>query len=186
MVTEAETAKIIALLREYYPRDVESTTIKAKVRAWWLVLRDYPYDAMQAAAVSFAANDRKGFMPSPGQLVEQLQLLTSRDALSAQEAWALVHKAVSRADLNNPSKEFDKLPPEVQKTIGSANMLREWGLVDERTFNTVIYSNFVRAYETHEKRRQAFEAVPAAVRQVIQGVADRLALGSGGMDENRH
>lgn len=186
MVTETETAKIIALLREYYPRDVESTTIKAKVRAWWMVLRDYPYDTMQAAAISFAANDRKGFMPSPGQLIEQLQMLTSTDAPDAQEAWMLVHKAVSRADLNNPSAEFAKLPPEIQRTLGSANVLKEWGLVDEQTFNTVIYSNFLRTYETRQKRNQAFAAVPDAVRQVIQGVADKLALGSGGMDENRY
>lgn len=176
-MTENEAAKILALLREYYPRDVESTTVRAKVRAWYLVLQDYPYDVVQAAAISFAANDRKGFMPSPGQIVEQIQLVTNREGMTAQDAWNLVSQAVANTDFMNPSKQFDKLPPEAQRAVGSANMLREWGMVDVDTFNTVIYSNFIRAYDAHKKRQQAMTAIPESIRDVIQGLADKLALG---------
>lgn len=176
-MTENEAAKILALLREYYPRDVESTTVRAKVRAWYLVLQDYPYDVVQAAAISFAANDRKGFMPSPGQIVEQIKMVAEPESLTAQDAWNLVSRAVSAADFMCPSKQYEKLPPEVQRAVGSPNMIREWGLVDEDTFNTVIYSNFIKAYGVHQKRREAMAAIPESIRDVIQGLSDKLALG---------
>ncbi len=176
-MTELQTAKLIALLREYYPRDTEASSVKSKVRAWHLVLQDYPYEVGEAAAIAFVANDRKGFMPSPGQIVEQIQLVTNREGMPAQDAWNLVSQAVANTDFMNPSKQFDKLPPEAQRAVGSANMLREWGMVDVDTFNTVIYSNFIRAHDVHKKRQQAMAAIPESVRAVIQGVSDKLMLG---------
>ena len=178
-MTEAETAKIILMLREYYPRDIESTTIRAKVKAWHIVLQDYSFEVAQAAVVSFVANDRKGFMPTPGQLREQIQTLTAKNELTAQEAWKLVSRAVAKADLMDPSEQFLQLPAEVQQAVGSANMLREWGLVEQSTFNTVIYSNFLRTFEICRRRRKAWEAIPQSIQVAIKGVSDKLALGGG-------
>lgn len=67
-MTKQEMARVLAILKEYYPRDVASTDLKAKVEAWYLVLHDYPESAVTAAVVAFAADDTKGFPPSVGQI----------------------------------------------------------------------------------------------------------------------
>ena len=64
----------------------------------------------------------------------------------------------------------------VQRAVGSANQLRDWGLVDEDTFQTVIGSNFRRIWETQQKREEAQRALPSELREFISGLADRLAL----------
>lgn len=71
-MTERETAKIIALLREYY-RDTVSTTETAKVKAWHLLLRDYSYEAAEKAVIELASFHMSEFMPAPARLLEILR-----------------------------------------------------------------------------------------------------------------
>jgi len=178
-VTELETAKIIALMREFY-KDSESTTIQAKVRAWHMLLRNYDYSVAEAAVMSLASDYKNEFMPAPGRLIERIKLIGSSNSLSAQDAWSLVSRAVAHTDWFNPSKQFDALPEDVRRAVGSPQVLKEWGMVDVDTFNTVIYSNFLRAYETQRKRAEALGAIPGPAKELIQELADKLALGGAG------
>lgn len=177
-MTAAETAELIAILREYYPRDVESTSIKAKVKAWHMILQDWDYELVKAAAVAFVSSDDRGFMPAPGQILDKIKTLAETGALPAGEAWRLVSDAVTRCDRFNPAKEYNKLPPEVQRAVGSPQMLVEWGNVDPQSFQTVIASNFRRAYDTRQKREQEIAVLPESVRRVIGELSDRLSLSS--------
>lgn len=175
-MTAVETAELIAILREYYPHDVESTDIKAKVKAWHLVMQDWDYELVKAAALAFVVSDTKGFMPAPGQILDKIAMLAEAGAPSADEAWQLVSDAVAHCDRYNPAKEYDKLPPEVQRAVGNPRMLVEWGYVDPQSFQTVIASNFRRAYGVLRKREKELAALPESVRRVITGVSERLAL----------
>lgn len=175
-MTVVETAELIAILREYYPRDVESTDIKAKVKAWHLILRDWDYELVKAAALAFVVSDTKGFMPAPGQILDKIGMLAEASAPPADEAWRLVSDAVTRCDRFNPLKAYDKLPLEVQKAVGSPQMLVEWGNVDPQSFQTVIASNFRRSYDARRRREKELAALPESVRQVITGVSERLVL----------
>lgn len=177
-MTERETAKIIALLREYY-RDTVSTTETAKVKAWHMLLCDYEYADAQRAVLDLAYSYKNDFMPTPARLIETIRSAKAADSLSAQEAWNLVSKAVSRTDWFNPSKQFDALPPEVQRAIGNANMLKEWGMVDVDTFNTVIYSNFLKAFNAQRERDRTRELLSGPAAMEIRDLADKLAMGAG-------
>lgn len=175
-MTKTETAGVLALLREYYPRDIASTDYKAKVKAWYLVLADYPFEAVKAAAVAFASHDTKGFMPSPGQLVEELHRFDHADEMTAQEAWVLVSKAVRSLDWFAPEKQFEKLPELAKRAVGSPSVLKEWGMSDESAFETVIYSQFLKAYNVYQKREKELAALPSDVRKMLADVSGRLAL----------
>lgn len=72
-MTQAETAKIIFLLKELYPHSTENTTIENRVRAWYIILKDYDFDAARNAAIEYAKNDSKGFFPAVGQIIAELE-----------------------------------------------------------------------------------------------------------------
>ena len=67
---------------------------------------------------------------------------------------------------------------EVQRAVGSPRQLRDWGLVEEGAFQTVVASNFRRTWETQQKRDAAKAALPAELRELVTGLADKLALDS--------
>ena len=72
-MTQAETAKIIFILKELYPHSTENTTIENRIKAWHMILRDYTYDETQKAVVAFARADSKGFFPAVGQIIAEIE-----------------------------------------------------------------------------------------------------------------
>lgn len=161
-------------MREYYPRDVTATTIQAKVKAWHLIFSDMPYSAVQAAAIAFAANDTKGFMPSPGQIMDKLHMMADQGMDSA-EAWRLVKKALANSSYG-AAEEFAKLPELVQRVVGSPAQLRDWSRMDVEELDTVVASNFARIYRERKQRRKEVASLPENVRGALLGLADKLAL----------
>ena len=165
-MTEAETAKILALLKEYYPRDIESTNIKAKVRAWWFILRDYDYGEAQKAVVSYVSQDRSGFMPSPGQFVARMQA----GAMDEIEAWGLVRRAIGRADnyrnmvtgKTGAQAAFDALPEPIQRLVGCSSQLLAWGAVNTEQLETVVASHFYRVFRAQREIDDTLRALPSA------------------------
>ena len=173
-VTMEETAKILSILREYYPRDVAATNLQTKVRAWYLLFADVPYQAAQAAVLAFVANDKKGFMPSPGQVLDRLNMLAD-DGMDSAEAWRLVKKALGNSTYG-AKEEFDKLPDLVQRVVGSPSQLREWAAMDVEDLDTVVASNFARIYRERQTRQKEVAVLPGEVRNVLCGLVDKLAL----------
>ena len=190
-MTAKETAGILALVREYYPRDIEASSIAAKVKAWHLALCEYDFDAVKNAVIGFVKQDVKGFAPTPGQLIAQITTAGVEDAeAEAQDAWTLVRKALSNAgtshdwlgDRLDPKSQaehrFEELPPIVQRIVGNPQQLTRWGEMDTGQLDTVVQSNFLRAYKARAANTynaltgSGFAALPMA-----QGVVKRLGDG---------
>ena len=154
-MTEAETAKILALLKEYYPDDKESTSIKAKVRAWWFILRDYDYDATQRAVIEFVSHDQGGFMPKPGRLVAAMNTGTMDEI----EAWGIVRRAIGWADnyrslttrKTGAQTAFESLPEPLQRLVGCSSQLLAWGAVPTEELETVVASHFYRVFRARRE-----------------------------------
>ena len=85
------------------------------------------------------------------------------------EAWALVSRAL-RNGYYGANEEFEKLPPLVQKAVGSPGNLRNWAQTDAKSIENVIQSNFMRAYKTVVNREKEVERMPADVRALIENV----------------
>lgn len=172
-MTKKETAMIMAVLQAAFPsyyRNISPDDAKAAVNLWHEMFLDDDYLRVSAAVKAIIATQVEGFPPTIGAVKEKLLQFNYPNQLSPQDAWVLVSKAAAG------NLAYDKLPPLVQKAIGSPNVLKEWGMLEVSVFNSVIYSQFIKAYKIYEKREIETVSLPGDVRKMIQGVADKLAL----------
>ena len=177
-----ETAKFLMIMREYYPHDATASTIKTKVTAWQLVLNDMPFEKAVEALIAFTANDTRGFPPVPGQIIAAANRMDDQgDELSEMEAWDLVRRAAQNSGYQ-AQKEFERLPPLIRSIVHSSGQLRDWGMVDESTFNTVIQSNFLRSFRAKKSSFQHWMNVPEGIRALASNTAMRSLEGPHNLD----
>ena len=175
-MTKQETAKLIAMLKEYYPRDYESTDIVSRVNAWHVILQDYDYKEATAALLAFVATDLKGFAPTAGQIIDKMQFINSTvNELTENEAWALVSRA-TRNGYYKAEEEFNRLPEQVQRVVGNPAMIKAWSQLPAEEVETVIQSNFMRSYRARIKNDREFEALPSNVRTFIEDKLQKLRI----------
>lgn len=168
-MTRQETAKLLYAIRVSFPKFYEKmpdADMEDMVNVWQIYLDEYDYLSVSAALKSYALADRSGFPPSPGQLVDAIadQADYGPDAL---EAWAMVKRAL-RNGLNGYDEEYAKLPPLVQKALGSSAIIREWASLEDDTSKNVAQSTFVSQYKTVCIRAKAESKIPENVKQVIR------------------
>lgn len=167
-MTRVETAEIMTLLQSIYPdsfRGFSNEMMKARAALWASVFQDDPPKLVQAAVQAWIATDTKGFLPVPGQIKEQLAILRDNGGLSDQDAWELVIKALGNSSYGSV-EEFAKLPTDVQRAVGSANMLRSWATIPYNELQTVIASNFKREYRSIVAQKKDFAKIPEAIKQI--------------------
>lgn len=180
-MTAEDAAMILTLLKTAYPSSYSRLTAqdaRETVGVWAYMFSDEPGELVAAAVKAIIAEQTGEFAPSIGAVKQKIRELTTPEAMTAQEAWILVSRAAANCDLLDPEPEFRKLPADVQRAVGSPRQLRDWGLVEEGAFQTVVASNFRRTWEAQQKRDAAKAALPAELRELVAGLADRLALDS--------
>jgi len=164
-----ETIGIMAILKEAYPmyyRDKSKEDLNVAVSLWLEMFADDDINIVKASIKAYIANDVKGFPPVIGQIKNSMHKLTEPAQLSEIEAWGLVSKAISNS-CYNALEEFKKLPPIIQKTIGSSDRLREWSMVEIDTLQSVISSNFMRSYKVKSQNEQEYQKLPNDIKQLI-------------------
>ena len=139
-----ETRTLVQVIFSAYP-NWKPTDIGFTVDTWAVMLSDYEYSQIAAALKAYITTNTSGFAPSIGQLIGMLDKIGSEKDLNEMEAWALVSKALRNGNYGAEA-EFNKLPPAVQKAVGSPELLHSWALSDMASIETVIQSNFMRAY----------------------------------------
>lgn len=164
-MTLEETKKLLITINSMFPNwRVENPQETAA--AWHWILKSYTLDAMMGALETYVLTDKSGFAPSVSQLIACIHKPMENEYLSESEAWAMVKKAI--ADGNYHSEErFAELPEVVQKAVGDASMLRQWAKCDSEDVNTVIMSNFQRAYRVTVQRQDFDNKVPQKVRDLL-------------------
>ena len=144
-MTKQEVFRLFGLFQAVYPdpfRGLSDEAVQMKLAVWQELFAQIPGEQVFGAARAFIQGDTKGFMPVPGQLIA---LIGKSQELGEQEAWDLVTRAASRSTYY-AQEEFDKLPPQIQRTLGSPATLRSWAAVDVSQLQTVIASHFKRDY----------------------------------------
>lgn len=185
-----ETLAILGVLRAAYPnfyKDKGKGELEGIVNLWVDMFQDDPAQIVAAAVKAHIASDEKGFPPHIGAIKTAIVKLTKPPELemSEMEAWALVRKA-TRNGVYGAQKEFDALPPIVQRVVGSPSQLKEWALMDEDVVASVISSNFQRSYKARAEHAKEFLALPMDVRQTMEALGGGMglsALTEGRMEE---
>ena len=175
-MNRSETSAILTILKTAYPQFYRGIDVKEAERTVSL------WHEMVAVAVkAMIASRTNTFPPNIGEVKEEIAKMRSPNEMTAIEAWGLV-AAATRNSLYNAQAEFDRLPPTVQRLVGSPLQLREWATMDADTVSSVIASNFQRAYRVRSASDREYMKLPADIKKVISGVADRLSLGDGSME----
>lgn len=186
-MTYKETLQIMAILKTAYPNYYkgESNAEQAS-KLWEELFKDDDAAVVAAAVKAFISNDEKGFPPVIGQIKTLVHRLTSPEELTELEAWELVEHALHNSNYNAQA-EFDKLPPVIQRLLGSPSTLREWAMTDMDAVQSVIASNFQRSYRARAKSEREFLALSQQTREFLSALAGKMdmqkALESGGKTE---
>lgn len=171
-----DVKKILMVVESLYPnfkiKDPQST-----LSAWSMVLDDQDKDVIAAALKHYAKTDNSGFAPSPGQLVQIAQTFIGAQGaeFTEAEAWAKVYRAICRSG-DNAKEEFDKLPTTMQKAVGSASQLHEWAM-DSNFNESVVSSNFRRAYRAACEREKNEALLPQAIKSRLQSMTQSMIEG---------
>lgn len=177
-MNQTETLKIMAVLRGAYPafyRDMSRKEAESVVALWTEMFADVDAAIVAAAVKALIVTDDKGFPPHIGAVMAKVRQITQPAGMTAQEAWNLVAKAI-RNSAYESREEYDRLPKEIQRLVGSPNQLRDWALMDSDTVHSVVASNFQRSFAVRQKSYNDFNALPRDVQAMIGTVAERMAL----------
>ena len=165
-MTRDETVKIIRIMCDCYP-NYKPSNLSETVDVWNMMLEEYSYSQISTALKTYVHSDTSGFAPSIGQLINKLHEVQSPQELNEMEAWLLVSKAL-RNGTYGAVKEFNKLPPLVQKAVGSPDNLRNWAQTDSESIENVVQSNFMRTYRTVVNRAKEYQKMPKDIQALIE------------------
>lgn len=179
-MTERKMAELITAMQAIYPdsfRDKSDELIRATIRTWAKIFADDDYEVVSAAIYAHMATSTDKWMPQPGIIKQRIvQIKTGlASELTAIEAWQLVSKATRNSGYH-AKEEFDKLPPLVQRLVGSPNQLREWGMMEAETVESVVASNFQRSYNVRAIHEREQMALPSALKETLNKLSGSLSM----------
>lgn len=177
-MTNRETAQIMTILQAVYPDSFKTQSaemLQATVKVWSLVFADDAFETVQAAVMAHISGSTERFMPPPGVIKQRIISMTTDADLTAQEAWQLVNAATQRG-LYNAREEYEKLPPVVQRVVGSPSQLKEWAMMDAETVQSVVASNFQRSYMARAERERECMALPSTMRETVSRIAGQMGI----------
>ena len=156
-MTKKETTAIMDLITTAYPRFYANQSKEEKQHAialWASMFSQESVEEVVAAVKLLIANNT--FPPVIAEVKEAVLRVRRDTEMDEHEAWEIVKKALEES-YYRPAKSFQGLPDGIKKIVGSPRQLREWGMMDFNTLNTVIASNFMKRYRsvaTAKKERQ--------------------------------
>lgn len=180
-MNQKETIAVLAVLKTAYPqfyRGLSPQELQETVTLWSEMFAAEDFQVVKAAVKAHIATDAKGYPPHIGAIKAAIRKITQPDEMSEMEAWGYVSRALRNSSYNS-IKEFERLPPVVQRVVGSPSQLREWAIMDSDTVQSVVASNFQRSYKARAKSESEYIALPESVKGFMAEIA-------AGMDMNRN
>ena len=169
-----ETADILAVLKAAYPQFYNGLSPKEAnkiVNLWAEMFKDEPVMVVAVAVKAMIASRTNTFPPNIGEVKEQITKMRMPKEMTAA-------RAIANSGYN-AKEEYDRLPPTIQRLVGSPQQLREWGMMNAETVQSVVASNFQRSYTVRIKSDREYMALPSDIKQMISSVAQQFALGDG-------
>ena len=164
-MTRQEALAIMAMLKTAYPsfyKDLSKEDINAAVNLWATMFSEESIQVVTEAIKALMCTLK--YPPTIADVKEKIALIMQPPAMTEMEAWQIVRKAIS---YYNAEENFINLPPEIQKVVGSPNMLREWALMNVETVNSVIQSNFMRSYKAKVAQEKEYAMLPSSTKKFI-------------------
>lgn len=165
-MTRNETKEVVMAIYNLFP-NWKPSDLSFTVDTWNVFLAEYDKKEVQVALATYVKSNTSGFAPSVGQLIQLLPSVIKKEEslLNEAEAWSLVRKAIRKSSYY-ADEEFQKLPSEIQKAVGSPANLRIIACNEDYN-EEVESSNFKRAYRTVLAREKEIQRMPKQVQDLI-------------------
>lgn len=177
-MTRDDTLDLLSILKAAYPnfyRDMTRKDADQVISLWFEMFKDEPAELVALAVKAHIATDKKGFPPHIGAIKDAIVKIQQPDEMTEIEAWNIVRNAI-RSYSWDAKEQFDKLPPVLQRLVGSPNQLMEWGKMEADEVATVVASNFQRSYKARAAKEREFLALPSAVQQTMTQIAAGMKM----------
>lgn len=169
-MTREETQKLLMAIGSLYPNfKPEDKTLT--IDSWHWALEDYPAPMVKAALQVYVKTNNTGFAPSVSQLIGCMYQPSENGQLTEADAWNMVKRALQDSTYH-ANERFEEFPEIVKKAVGSANMLQQWAQSETSEVNTVIMSNFQRAYRTVAERERFDAKVSPQLGEHLKGLVE--------------
>ena len=155
--------KILAKAMKAVYTDARFLPDKDAFDVWYEMIKDIPYPIASEAVKYHISNSP--YNPTVSDIRKYATMRTEGNSLNGEQAWSLVFRAIENSNYNS-QEEFDKLPPLVQKAVGSPINLKELAQMPTDTVNSVEKSHFLRTYAEESKREKEFNNMPPNMRRL--------------------
>lgn len=147
-MTREETKQILMFIDSAYP-NFHADNLPFLIDTWTMILENEQASEIKNALIVYTRTNLSGFAPSPAQLIEIAS--KAKQTITEEEAISLVRKAVANS-LYHAQEEYEKLPPIVQKAVGTSTDLHLWAGTSYENFENIILSRFRKTFRITEKR----------------------------------
>ena len=138
------------------------------IEVWYQLLNDIPYPLLSRAVQQYMKVNESSFPPSPASLRKYATRGTGTSGeTDALEEWASVKKAL-RNSIYGSEEEFEKLSDTAKRAVGSPLILKDWAQIDLAELDTVIQSNFLRAWRTSQRAIDEENRLNPDIRTLIE------------------
>lgn len=167
-MTFEAVVQMLNVIRVVWPKFLQGAgdaEAEIAARAWYAVLRNEPEELVQAALEDCQRSSP--YPPVPADLCTRIAAMRQADEITAEEAFELLRKA-ARNGIYHAREEFDKLPMECRRFLGSSSALRDLAMVDEDQISTVTRGQFLRRFESIRQNEALRLNMPAPLRALIR------------------
>lgn len=180
-MTVKEATKLCFVVQKSYPKYFEKYNkddTQVMIDMWTKVSEGYSYEQMNAGLIQFMRSDDKGFPPTVGQVISQVERLRPQDAtaMTEAEAWSIIHAAICDSTYH-AQERFDTLPPVLQRAVGSPQNLKEWAMMEDGELKLpVIESNVMRSFKAAAKMEREERLIPDSIKGLIGQMFETKAI----------
>lgn len=180
-MTVKEATKLCFVVQKSYPKYFEKYNkddTQVMIDMWTKVSEGYSYEQMNAGLIQFMRSDDKGFPPTVGQVISQVERLRPQDAMAMTEteAWSIIHAAICDSTYH-AQERFDVLPPVLQRAVGSPQNLKEWAMMEDGELKLpVIESNVMRSFKAAAKMEREERLIPDSIKGLIGQMFETKAI----------
>lgn len=174
----AETIKVLTVLRAAYPQFYAKQTagdLQNIVALWADMFEGESYQLVAAATKALIKTRGSNFPPSIGEISAKVRQISTPAGMTEAEAWGLVARAIRNGSYG-AEREFEALPPTLQRLVGSPRQLRDWAAMDADEVNSVVASNFQRSYRARAASEREFDALPSSIKSYAASLAEATKM----------
>lgn len=172
-MTKAEVAQLLVVLAEAYPRfEVSDTTVEV----WWEMVCDIDMDTARAAVKKCIMTGT--WAPSIAEVRKAAAEISGPQRPSGVEAWGLLVRAIAAYGYYRQDEALQSLPGDVAQVARWMG----WQELCHSTNADVIRGQFCKLFDTHTQREAELKALPAAMREQLAALGERMALPQGEED----